>query len=989
MILDYDYRRVCDAFAEVVFGPEQAGRPVYTLADPDTLRQVLESAGIEDATLDGFSNLVRSTLQISKNGIAPFRWQAQAALRHRAQPLETPPALPLLVLLSIAAEQMHKEGDVAAHNYYSRFHKLLKVSANDQQRVENDYRRNADLLWGSLNIWLEAWEGKRGMPTAYAVGGHAFVGLPMSQALVRQHDRASFHELFAIEGMTPGLHISPDEMKLAIDPYATAVPSLPLSSHLARLWREPAAKERIVDAACLELEAWDGSGIEAVASEKFVVATRLLAFLRTFPRQSIEFNLMLPYRSEGPSFARFRLADGESTVPTVAGPGGSSRLSGVEGVSAVSLVEEETAGEFGNDKSRVFGRRPKRVVALRWDDLQGAYVEVERIALGEDSIVVARSDARQRVQAHLMKHARPGWRELVDLPGAPENWHVFKHVQIVSVPTERLHFELQPLAPRTRTSLTLRGGFVLPGLLRKWSVIQPPEAVAVAAGAESIIIRIYRGARINPDEIVAESTQYGELAVLSIANRELPDGEYIVAMFVDGASRPSSTAVLRLRSARTPQLELEDGDKRLVYSPESSSRWPLTADFVKSHLYVNGPRFVGPVSPAEEPDSKIPEFAPRAKRKSVQTTEKIHVGTPVGSDSCLNTGKHRFILPTVRQGQVPKRSIEGECATCGLVRRFAGTVWAAKRKRNGAETIIIPDIPPVVESDEANFEVAFDALNHIGAGSIRAFDRIASQIEGSGLFADTFLRQLEVVGHVDVRRDGSLRAAEWAVNSSTLVPVGDRRWVLIGARSGELLEKLENLVRGRAVLNRTVDAELVRVEIIGDPSATALKEIGVALLGASPSRSIAEALPPLSEVARSLKRVAVPFYRYLEFWDTSSASWLPVEALSQVGAYRLKNFESTYAIRSAEDIANGVIGLGNAQIVKHIANLWAGDPLIGYHSRSGSVVTLLGSDLPALYGRPLALCSGRVPRQITNFRMLQYPGVPREVADVIFDRVSR
>lgn len=279
-------------------------------------------------------------------------------------------------------------------------------------------------------------------------------------------------------GLTPGVRISPDDMGLAMDPYATASPSLPLSSHLASLWRVPAARQRIVDAACLELETWDGSGIEAVASARPVVATRLLAFLRTFPRKSIEFNLMLPYRSEGPDIARFQLADGESVVPTVSGPGGSTRLSGVEGVSATSLVGEQLAGEFGRDDSRPFARRPKRVTPLRWDDLQGAFVEIERISLGEDSVVLARSDARQRVEEHLNAHARPGWHERSDLPGNPEGWLVYQHVQIVSAPTGQMHLDLLPLSPRARTSLTLRGGFVLPGLLRKWSALEPPEVVA-------------------------------------------------------------------------------------------------------------------------------------------------------------------------------------------------------------------------------------------------------------------------------------------------------------------------------------------------------------------------------------------------------------------------------------------------------------------------------------------------------------------------------
>ncbi|WGT47054.1 hypothetical protein [Tessaracoccus lacteus] len=978
-----------EAIADVMFDSAQAGRPVYALADTEVIRNVLASAEIEDRTLAGLSAVARSSLQLDECGVAPFHWQAEAAKRHRRSPLETPPALPLLVVLSIAAEQMQADGDLAAHNYYSRLHRLLHVPTTEYARVENDYRRVADLLWGSLNSWLEAWEGERGIPTAYAVGSHAFIGLPMSQAVVRQHDRAGLHEFFAIEGMTPGLRISPDDMSLAMEPYAAATPSLPLSSHLAHLWRVPAAQERIVGAACLELEAWDGSGIESVSSARPVVSTRLLAFLRTFPRKSIEFNIMLPYRSEGPGIARFQLADGESIVPTVAGPGGSTRLSGAEGVSAASLVGEQLAGEFGDDQGRLFGRRPKRVTPLRWDDLQGAFVEVERVSLGEDSLVLARSDARQRVEAHLATHARPGWHELAELPGAPQGWVVYRHVQIVSAPTGQLHFDLLPLAPRARTSLTLRGGFVLPGLLRKWSAMEPPEAVALAAGASSVGVRVFRGTRIDSAELIAESVQCGELAVLPLADRGLTDGEYVVAMFVDNANKPSSTALLRLRSANTPQFRVEDVDIRLVYSPDSSRRWPLTAGPAEWPSHVNGARTAGLEPRRDGGAAPMPEFVPRARSTSIASVAKTRVGVPMASDSCLITGMHRFQLPPVLPGQARTRSIEGECTTCGLVRRFAGTARAAKKKDGDAKAISVPAIPPVMESGEPDFEVAFDALNHVGTGSFAVFERVAAQIEGSGLFADSFLRRLEVVGHVDVARNNYLQVTEWAVNTSTLVPMSDGQWVLVGARSSGLVDQLKELLGTGAIVRTSVDAELARVEVAGHLPVDALAEAGITVLETSPVKDIVEALPPLSEVAMALERVVVPSYRTAEYWDTASASWHAATSLARVGSYRLRDFGSTYVIRTADDIANGTLGLGNAQLVKHIANLWAGDPLIGYNSRSGSVVTPLGADLPALYGRAFALCSGRAPREIVSHRMLQYPSVPRAVADVIYDRVSR
>lgn len=990
------YEAVSEAIADELFGFENAGRPVYTLPDDSTLKRVADREGLRGNAVRAIAEVVRSTLAIDDLGVSPFRWQADAAVLHRRQPLETPPALPLLVVLTLAAEQMQADPEMAAHNYYARLHSLLRVPHERQHRVEQDYRRHADELWGSLNSWLEAWEGERGVPTAYAVGGHAFIGLPMSQAVVRQHDRAALHELFALDGMTPGVRLAPSDMESAMDPYATRTPS-PLSSNLRRLWTIPAARERIVDAACLELETWDGSGPSSMGGAVHpLTTTRLLAFLRTFPRKSIEFNVMLPRGSNGANIARFQSESGKTTVPTIVGPGGSTRLAGVESISAGSLVGEVLKGELGADENHHFGRRPRRVAPLRWDALQGAFVEAERISLGDDSLVLVRDDARVRVEAHLGAHARPGWRELLGLTGVPDGWVIYQHVQIVSASaTATTHLDLLPLIPRARTSLTLRGGFVLPGLLRKWSSLEPPEIVALAADASSVSVRIYAGTRVDNNNLAIQFDVDDNLAIVALAGHELDDGEYMVAMFVDGAPRPASTALLRLRSADSPQYSVDEVDIRLVYSPDSAVTWPLSSGPADWSTYINGPRLVGaPASDSVVP-VEMPEFVRRERSRKAEGTSHLSIGTPMPENSCLPTGMHRFQLPPVGPDHPRTRTIEGECTTCGLVKRFAGTPWAA-RKREGlaSKHDRVATIPPIVESDEPDFQVAFDALNHVGHGTYATFERIAAQVEGSGLFADSFLRRQEVVGHIDVARDDWLQVTEWAVNSATLVPVEGGHWMLTGSRSKSLLDQLRNILDGAADIADSVDAELARVEISSDAEALearvdALAKIGVTLLKESPALMIARSLPRLSDLVVGLKRIVQPNYHTLERWDTVSASWQSADAFPTVGAYRLKDFRSLYVVRSAEDVESGTVRIGNAQLVKHIANMWAADPLIGYHSRSGSVVAPLGADLPGLYGRALSICSGRAPREIVDHRMIQYPLVPRVVADTLFAQLSQ
>ncbi|MFD1251191.1 hypothetical protein ACFQ3F_25605 [Nocardioides ginsengisoli] len=341
-------------------------------------------------------------------------------------------------------------------------------------------------------------------------------------------------------------------MELSLDLYATKVPS-PLSNNLRRLWTVPAARERIVQAACLELEAWTGGTDHQTHGSPVARRTRLLAYVRTFPRKVVEFNLAIPSAGSSSERAAFETADGVLAVPMVSAGNGTSRLASTDMLSAESLPGDVLTARLGVEGAQL-ERRPRRIMPLRWDELQGCFVEVERVAVGEDNVVLALADTRVRLERHLEQCARPGWELMDGVAGVPDGWMLARQVQIVGAPDGQVHVELMPLVPRAKTSLTLRGGFVLPGRLRKWSSLAPPEVVALASGASSVTVKVFEGSRLAAeDELVAERSE-GELAILPLEQHELADGEYTVAMYVDAEKRPSSTATMRLRSADSPLL---------------------------------------------------------------------------------------------------------------------------------------------------------------------------------------------------------------------------------------------------------------------------------------------------------------------------------------------------------------------------------------------------------------------------------------------------
>ena len=87
-----------------------------------------------------------------------------------------PPALPLLAVLTIAAEQMEATEKFGANNYYGRLEQVLRLNQDQGTKLKQSYGikkfkgiPTSEYLWNSLNIWLEEWEGVRGLATALTV----------------------------------------------------------------------------------------------------------------------------------------------------------------------------------------------------------------------------------------------------------------------------------------------------------------------------------------------------------------------------------------------------------------------------------------------------------------------------------------------------------------------------------------------------------------------------------------------------------------------------------------------------------------------------------------------------------------------------------------------------------------------------------------------------------------------------------------------------
>jgi hypothetical protein len=988
------------ALADSLFSEAQAGRPVYAMPDDESLTLFAEQFGIPPKEARWLIRRAAAIqIGLGDDRSKPFAKVSGRLKEGSTSPLDTPAGLSTLATLSMAADAMHAEEGMAAHNYYGRLHALLGTQESQKVAVERGYRDHGETLWDALNSWLEAWEGERGIPTAYVVGTMQYVGLALSQALVRRGDRDKLPALFVDEGLPPGYRLSPSDMEATLDGWMPRQP--PLFSHTLRtLWTNPPARERIAGVACLELENWDGSGADSTRPDRNQLDghARLVVNLRRFPRAGLSFDLSLPNQA----------ADGSQTleVETTGGPvsidfrnaaAGTMRLDDPGSVEVESLLVDELV--ITGAGGRTFRRRPRRCVPLRYDELQQAFVEAEGAQLGDPTLVLAVQGLSDRVVALLDMAARPGWTQLAaETPGLPEGWCAFRDVQILTRPDGAIHLDLQPLLPRASVSLTLAGGLVLPGLLRKWSSLAPPEVHAVSPGAKSLRVQINRGTRVGSPVFMAEFCS--GVALVDLAELDLTDGEYLITVTLDNATRPSASALLRLRSGGTPELRrLTSG---LVYRPASGHLWPISAASPGGDDQVDGARIDAHHLDGSDPTAGMPPATARARPTRADARRApIRVGLGLGIDSCMRTGMHRIVLPPALDGVPLTRSVEGVCNTCGLVKRYPTTSAAAvaKKKRSLTKTssnrLDLTQVPPIRQLDSASWGPAFDALCHVGRGSAGAVSRVLSQLDGSTLAVDVLVRSLEVLGHVDVQRDPlTLDAAGWEVTPPTLVRLGASRWWLVGARSVENVAGLRDLVAyAGGTTNEAIDQQVPRLEV--SLAEEQMREVVDALrdewrdlqTSEGAAARLAAALPPLSVVAAALPRGPIPGITRIERWDTTSASWIPGGSLEYVGAFRLTHHSRAYVLRDDRDLGDGTVTHANAQLVKHIANSWAKDPLAGYHSPSRSVVVPLGADLPALYGRALVLASGLLPVPQEGARMLQYQAVDPVLAAVLHDRL--
>jgi hypothetical protein len=271
-----------------------------------------------------------------------------------------------------------------------------------------------------------------------------------------------------------------------------------------------------------------------------------------------------------------------------------------------------------------------------------------------------------------------------------------------------------------------------------------------------------------------------------------------------------------------------------------------------------------------------------------------------------------------------------------------------------------------------------------------ALERVASQVDGGALFIDNFVRTLEALGHIDVRRDSTLLPAEWEANPAFLGETVGNGFMLAGVWSVQSRSSLGHHVAGAGgQLVQEVDESGLSVWFVRGLSCGALEvvvdraDLSAEVVPMAAERML-EALPPLSEVEASMPRVPIPDYSKATYFEVSTAKWRSVPGVALPGAYRVEqSFRTVSIFVDPHGALDRTCRVGTVQLVKHLAAKQEQRSLLGFHPRRDMLLAPMGAELPGLYGRAVLLCSGHSPSVSPRIRTIGYHGVPRHLADAM------
>ena len=1015
------YLELDSALCRYFFSADKSGLPVYLDVEEEELEACGQTVGLAGSEFrQTLVQEVRGLLVFGQQGVSVLQqfekanslWRKRlAAVRtERGARLFPPPIVGLLAVLVIPAEQMGAEGGKGGSHqrYYPRLEELLSIPEDELSRFIKNFRDVSEEFWQSLNLWLEFEDGTFGLPTAYSLS-HRYVGLPVSQALIRETERRQLRRFFAQSGLSPGDQITAGEMQELLDEWVGRSDS-PATRQLKKLWSEPDSQKQVSEIAVTELHSWDGFGFDEFrqGGRAFVGSSRCFIYLsdrrESLFRSSIRIGVLAKASPE--------LLHEEATLEATNKPVAMTPFILREGLvgfgtgpielNGLSLLEGQLDLEVGEARRT---RLPRNFVPFEFDPIANIWVEAISMEIGGQYRCLALRSELDTFVKILSQMAAEGY-VLADKPGIPEGWALLENITVVDAAPEELsetqNFHLSAFQARPSNKISLVDGMRLPGRVARYSSWKVPKASVAHDQVDTSCILIRRLDLERAEE--AARTDYQPAPyIVDLEDLIGADGDYELLLLErkeDGKAVPISRLTLRLRSAEEPDpIGWSNFDDYAHI--QQDSLWVLrssvpdeTSTLLNSGAISFGPELTvtGQVA--------MPAAAIEAEEMPPKAEATVTVA-PLDPESCVLTQRHRWRLPTF-DGKYQKGFMTQTCEWCGLQQKVPANAklaaHIANRRRNArahraeASRAGDPRGPAssiALDSEPVSVRAAEDAVFYLGSGTLSQLNQIAHQVEPTALFASTFLRNMEQLAAIEVVRASDLSVISFEVAPTVAGTVSTGEIVLFGSWLPPHRREVERVGANRGVRVSEYERQGHVLTELQDLDLATLRE----LLGDEyeyqerPGLELVRRLPALSAATEGLVRVPFAATPDLQRFNVEAGKWESGALSSQsLGAFLAGRHTRQYLFRNQADLENAEIALADPYISKHAAALQVGRRLIEFDSKNSQLRVPLGCDLPGLYARAAVLEGGLLP--MVDRGNLIYEAISEEFAEILLDKLS-
>jgi hypothetical protein len=962
---------------------------VYLNAEEEDFDRIALLGGIRISvtSIDDFVGTVQATIKkdVSLPQEAFALYSSMRLWRANKYPTEIPPFLPILMFSVLSAEQMRSDDTFMSSNYYGRLAALADCNVDHKDKIGYSYRKYIAPLWDSFNDWLLQ-NPHFGQPTAFvnvSEGFNDYVGVPINQALLRGADQETieinfFEKFFNSGGFKEIVDLREFTENLE-DWMTTSIPSNRLKSIYGKA-------QDVINVTVWELfERWQPRTRGPGSNGRKAGLKLVLRLSKGLGGKTARFSLNANFENIYNEYLASEVSMGEDAVHNMplqpdhyVGTGSMVVLADV----LSEVLAQNTKWTIRNDYETCFSatRLPRAIVPFEVMT-PGVWIEAAQMKLGETYTLLTVTASLEHTMSLLQKF---GYGAVVtSVLGIPDQWRLitgFIPTSAVGAPDNL------PLQRLDGVQLSLLSGLRLPGGagIAEYPITEPPMVhVMQASAVKSPVLRIdgpldWQQQFTNVNAPIAPSFVYA--------------GEYVARLFESTKSRkPLSYRRFILRDSDTSRFQPSVNVGALGVRFDLSHQ--ISVDFGNEAnqglTLVQGARLTR---------GEVPQFSYFGNSKQ-HLKNGPNEGANEWEDDIFTKKKSTelaacILNPYARHLKKNLDKVEGRrqrfqrwvCAYCGA---FGYIDTRSKKNKQEIkpkilETTELPRVDPsiLVERDTEVLAKPREAIEQriwtLGGGNIREATAFSELHEMS--FVTQVMWSIAVAGHVDiVGMETDLCVGEWRTHPLTAVPAKSG-FRLVGHRSAAIIEALPAcLNKIGATLETKADSDssqLSELHIVGATSEKLVKlfaefhgDLHDAIkVDESVVHTFLQSLPPLSVLRDQLQAHAyMDTFNTTEYFDLSSASWLPAQNVNVLGRLvRDSKYGTSYRfVVGGDPVCYQAIVCGY-RLGKYLSAHWNKVALLSYDRATEELSVPLGAELPLLYSRGVVYRTNSMPYRRAN-----------------------